>query len=647
MSWAHYLVQVNIYLVIFYCFYQLLLAKETYFILNRVYLLAAGLLSLIIPFLKFSWFTETQITQKISVGATQLNNIVLQPIIVNEQKFNWGNFIVIAYIIGITFFVIKFIVQLLAVKKQLNIPNSGTAFSFLNKKVVSANLPEQATVNLHEEVHVKQLHTLDVIFFEILGIFIWFNPVVYAYKSTLKNIHEYLADETAAKFNGDKEAYALLLLSQAFGVKPSELTNGFFNKSLIKKRIFMLHKQRSKKVAILKYGLFVPLFALTLLFSAATIGNNNQVVAVAAQIPLNNAKTIVAQIIEVPISIVNIRHNRNDINKVKLDSVLVTNVAIDSVKSVPKMDEFYSFFAKKVRYPVEAIKNSIQGNTLTTFTVTNGAVSNVNTHTKLGGGCDEEIKNKILEYNNYTNFNNGNYVLKVSYNLVGSDEILINDKVSFPSGYMSLQTIFISTYMPKANTTQDPVYEFTKLTKPPTYPGGMTSFADFLGKNIKYPKSAIAKKIEGKVLLSFVIAKDGSVTDIQVVSKLGEGTDEEAVRVLKLSEKWIPGSINGKAVSCRYNLPIAFGLYKKNKRTVKLKGTYYNQDIAERNKPLFVLNGEIKDEIFFKELDPNTITSVEIIKDEKATELYGLKAINGVVLIKTKITNQKNNSVYP
>ena len=230
MSWAHYLLQVNIYLVVFFCFYKLLLDKETYFILNRVYLIASGILSLAIPFLRFEWVTTQPVAQQVYTGVDQLSVFVAKAAVINPiaEEFNWGNLIVAIYVIGILFFIFRFIYQLIQVQKMCYNVKKGTAFSFLNKKIIAEDVPEPATIDLHEEIHIKQKHTIDVLFFEFLAIFTWFNPIIYAYKYTVKNIHEFLADEAAAKFQGDKELYSLLLLSQAFGTRPSDLTNGFF-----------------------------------------------------------------------------------------------------------------------------------------------------------------------------------------------------------------------------------------------------------------------------------------------------------------------------------------------------------------------------------------------------------------------------------
>ena len=105
------------------------------------------------------------------------------------------------------------------------------------------------------------------------------------------------------------------------------------------------------------------------------------------------------------------------------------------------------------------------------------------------------------------------------------------------------------------------VYDvFEALEVQPTYPGGMDKFYQYLSKAIMYPAMAQENNIQGKVFLSFIIEKNGSLTDIKIERKLGYGTDEEAVRVLKSSPKWMPGIQNGKAVRVKYNIPINFSL---------------------------------------------------------------------------------------
>jgi protein TonB len=104
------------------------------------------------------------------------------------------------------------------------------------------------------------------------------------------------------------------------------------------------------------------------------------------------------------------------------------------------------------------------------------------------------------------------------------------------------------------------VYNFVSMENPPNYPGGMEKFYKYLGENIKYPPMAAENNVNGKVLVSFTVEKDGSLTDLKVERKLGYGTDEEAMRVLRASKRWNPGMQNGKPVRVKYNIPISFNL---------------------------------------------------------------------------------------
>jgi len=104
------------------------------------------------------------------------------------------------------------------------------------------------------------------------------------------------------------------------------------------------------------------------------------------------------------------------------------------------------------------------------------------------------------------------------------------------------------------------VYDFVSIEKQPEFPGGLKKFYDYLGKAIKYPPMAQENNVQGKVFLSFVVEKDGKLTDITVTRGLGSGTDQEAIRVLKASPRWNPGIQNGKPVRVKYNINVNFTL---------------------------------------------------------------------------------------
>ena len=94
----------------------------------------------------------------------------------------------------------------------------------------------------------------------------------------------------------------------------------------------------------------------------------------------------------------------------------------------------------------------------------------------------------------------------------------------------------------------------------PTFKGGDTAFAKFLKQNIQYPKVAKDNNISGKVYISFIIEKDGTLTNFKILRNPGCGMAEEALRVMKLSPAWIPGTQNGIPVRVGYTVPINFAL---------------------------------------------------------------------------------------
>lgn len=101
---------------------------------------------------------------------------------------------------------------------------------------------------------------------------------------------------------------------------------------------------------------------------------------------------------------------------------------------------------------------------------------------------------------------------------------------------------------------------FYHVEESPEYPGGMDQIGKFIGKTLRYPPMARENGVQGRVTVSFVVEKDGSISDVQVLRGIGSGCDEEAVRVVKAMPKWKPGKQNGKAVRVHFNLPIMFRL---------------------------------------------------------------------------------------
>ncbi len=101
---------------------------------------------------------------------------------------------------------------------------------------------------------------------------------------------------------------------------------------------------------------------------------------------------------------------------------------------------------------------------------------------------------------------------------------------------------------------------YTEVEEMPEYPGGMEGLRNFLVENVTYPEKAKKNKITGKVYVSFVIDKNGAVTNTQIAKGVDPDLDKEAIRVVRLMEKWTPGKQDGKAVNVQLTLPIQFAL---------------------------------------------------------------------------------------
>jgi TonB family protein len=247
-----YLLTVNGCLVVGYGFYKAFLERETFFVLNRISLIGLALLSFCIPGIPVDDHFPSSILldSVIQVGALPR---ALPPAWTNPI----GSWLERVYLAGVLIRISWLVVKLLYVKKTLRWPIHNSAFSFFSYKVIDPNADDFSIIDYHENVHIRQWHSLDILFFELVAIVAWFNPVVYLYQVSIKRVHEFLADRATARHIGDYHRYAQLLLKRALAGSP-QLTSPFTDKHLLKQRIFMLGKNASPKTSLLKYSLLGP-----------------------------------------------------------------------------------------------------------------------------------------------------------------------------------------------------------------------------------------------------------------------------------------------------------------------------------------------------------------------------------------------------
>lgn len=274
----------GISLGVLYCFYLLFIKGNTFFSLNRWFLLITLLTSLLISFIDLSLIPQ-QVNSVNQFVFTESFSGFSDTILLSGSKgiANTGSFpyLFVIYLAGMVYFLIRLIKNIhLSIKKikayeinkkekvnyiiseQIRSPFSFLNFIFINQK----DLKNTDVVN-HELGHVRMKHTIDLILIELFIVFQWFNPFIHLVKREMKELHEYQADEYAIQRTSDSRSYQLRIIDQIESNLMLRLSS-YFNLSLTTKRIKMMNKIRTKNRSLFKYMLVAPVVgALMMLFS--------------------------------------------------------------------------------------------------------------------------------------------------------------------------------------------------------------------------------------------------------------------------------------------------------------------------------------------------------------------------------------------
>lgn len=187
---------------------------------------------------------------------------------------------------------------------------------------------------------------------------------------------------------------------------------------------------------------------------------------------------------------------------------------------------------------------------------------------------------------------------------------------------------------------QPPDSIYLKVDKVPVFTKNRGNVQKYLSKNITYPVDALAKEIEGKVLVSFIITKEGKLKDAKIEKKLYDSADKEAIRVVRTMQDWKPGKLNGNEVSTKMIIPVHFILSDDNRKIAQQIKPFYAND----KPPLFVLDDKKVNGL--TNLEYYNIKSIRVMKGEKAIALYGEEAINGVIIFETKRGTSPDYQMY-
>ena len=275
-----YIIKVLLFQTLFLAVYDLFLKRETFFQWNRFYLITTSVLAYVIPLVKIDRVQEI-IPQEYVV---LLPELVLNPSVVIKEQL--GQTITLFFVLKVVFWlgvVIASILFALRLYKLVRLITTNEkeftssyylvwlqnnkAFSFFNYIFLGKETNNKTQIIEHELVHVKQKHSLDLLFFELQKIVCWFNPYSYLYQARISELHEFIADSKAIK-KENKATYFNHLLAETFGVQNISFINPFFKHSLLKKRILMLNKNKSKQLQKLKYVLLIPVLAGMLLYTS-------------------------------------------------------------------------------------------------------------------------------------------------------------------------------------------------------------------------------------------------------------------------------------------------------------------------------------------------------------------------------------------
>ncbi|MBQ0788952.1 MAG: hypothetical protein KBT69_15745 [Oceanihabitans sp.] len=261
---------------LFYLCYKLFLQRETFFESNRWFLLIGLLATICLPGLIIPLYIENPNTTLAISSITENTNLTATA---NKDY----NLIVLSsiYLLGFSFFFFKLILEFVSLfdllRENKSYKHNGLVYIETEKAIspfsffrfIVYNPKQFCTTELehiinHEKVHAKQFHSIDILFIQLATVVFWFNPFIWFYKKEVQQNLEFIADKNAQRISTNKKSYAYVLLKTSIANQPLALTNNFYS-SLIKKRIVMLHKSKSRKRNALKYVLVLPLLTFFLM----------------------------------------------------------------------------------------------------------------------------------------------------------------------------------------------------------------------------------------------------------------------------------------------------------------------------------------------------------------------------------------------
>ena len=554
-----YIIDVSICWLLFFGLYYLLFRQETFFKINRWYLLLTICLGLLIPILDYSALFPT-------IGPNDTLKMSIDPIVIGVQNFennleeivvtpitntiDYAMILNSIYWIGFFLCALRFVIglfkigsifkysekvqkvdHLLIKTKEPHLPFSFFKFLFWSDKLALDDV-EKDKIMKHEMVHIEQGHSYDVLFLQILQIVFWCSPLIYFYNRSLRNVHEYLADDEVLQ-TSPTSLYGKILIKQSSNGFQFALANNFIH-SQLKNRIAMMTKSKSNNTYLTKYLFAFPVLAL-LFFSFSTKHNLNT-------FPIfeNSESALIL---------------KDSVYKT-VDQMPAFQGCADvkgEEKTACSQNKLLMHVYTNIKYPAEARTKGTQGIVVVKFIVTKeGYVSRPEIMRGLGDGCDKAVIEIVRNMPQWEAGQqdgqavNVEYVLPVKFQLEGDppakDETIYSEVDE----------------MPRFKGCEEDGLEGEELKKCATQKLLMHIYT-----NIKYPQVARDAEVQGTVISDFVIDQEGKIKDVKILKGPDSGLHAEVLRVVSEMPNWVPGKKDGKLVNTSFILPVKFQLEPK------------------------------------------------------------------------------------
>ena len=550
MEFLTYDLKVAALLAVFYMFYRLLLSRETFHCVNRIVLLTTAVASFILPLCVITLhktvvieLTETHVDFE---GMTMMIEEA-------EQQPFWQTAAVIAFFIGMVAtlgYTLSNVLRvwLLISRSQQHPQPDGTVicvtsfdvspFSWMRYIVLSQSDYEaqDASILAHERGHIRRRHSLDLFLVDTLTALQWFNPAMWMLRQDLRAIHEYEADAAVLSQGINMRQYQYLLIQKAVSHCGYSVANGISH-STLKNRINMMLHKNSSRASLLTLLALVPIVGIALAMQAETV--NDYVYTEKTQTPPKKV----------------IKKGKANA-QVKMGNKTIEVKAEQNQK--PETMESPKIIISET--PSDHAPLVILDGKIATMEQVKALDQNEIDHINV---VKAEAKDVLEAYAKHYNADTSNgiiFIITKAYKEKPNDQKSVVVVVKAKKPQTLEEAAAQGDIAIGAIDYDKPEKPFDVVEQMPEFPGGQEALMQFLRQEVKYPKEAFKDGVQGRVVVQFVVEKDGSISEVEVVKKVNEHLDAEAVRVVNAMPKWKPGKQKGENVRVKYTLPISFRL---------------------------------------------------------------------------------------